>query len=390
MKNKRFVLVSWLILGVLFLSGCGVSSENPADSPGIVLVTNTPVTVDGVDQKLPLDSSPAVSDSEATATVDDATVEPPSDFPQVIAVSETALVARDKALFYIANVYSELVFPQAGLDWFTENLTPEGLVGGMTYRFTTGDLAVTLSYPVVLPENMIYHILFENAANGFSWEGEVDASGAVSELAVNGSKPVTDDSQIGDPISESTVVVGWVGYVSSTPQGAQFDDFFTFDFARGAREFGVAGLNEAVELEIQGLRDQEEPGKYAHFWGRLRCGVPVADYEGCQLVVERVLTGTDISDPEPIEGWAGEIRSAAPGAQYSQYFVLSGDYPVRYGISSFITEDGRALFEHEELDNLRDTGVLLSVSGQLVCGVMDVNGCQIQVKHFEVLGSYMD
>jgi hypothetical protein len=42
---------------------------------------------------------------------------------------------------------------------------------------------VTVSYPVVLPENTIYTISVANESTGFQWEGEVDAQGTLTELS---------------------------------------------------------------------------------------------------------------------------------------------------------------------------------------------------------------
>jgi hypothetical protein len=180
--------------------------------------------------------------------------------------------------------------------------------------------------------------------------------------------------------AEFTAVVAWFGYVVSMPGGAQFDDFVAILPEGQVGEFGIAGINESIEAEIVALRDHKEPGKYANFWGTLRCDA--IDYGGCQLLVSRIRSGTDITDPEPVEGWQGKIYSNEPGAQFSQYFVLDGNYPVRYGIASYIAENGVPIYE-QELQNLRDTGQTIRVSGQLICGVPDVNACQIQVSDIE-------
>ena len=86
---------------------------------------------------------------------------------------ENALLARDQALLYISEQY-ELSGLGAGLAWQEERLTPESIVGGETYQYAAGDWVITLSYPVVLPENTIYTISVVNQSTGFQWEGEVD------------------------------------------------------------------------------------------------------------------------------------------------------------------------------------------------------------------------
>jgi len=88
--------------------------------------------------------------------------------------------ARDAALAYLAEAHGQQV-PASGLAWTEEDVTPEGLVGAAGRRYTAGDWAVTVRYPVVAPEAVIYQVVAENVASGFTWEGQVDARGAVME-----------------------------------------------------------------------------------------------------------------------------------------------------------------------------------------------------------------
>ena len=176
-------------------------------------------------------------------------------------------------------------------------------------------------------------------------------------------------------------VVGWLGNVVSLPAGSQYDDYLLLQ-PEGAGEVGVKGTDEAVEAQIVALRDHEEPGKYAHFWGSLVCDVP--DYGGCQLVVTRVRAGIAIGDPEPVEAWEGTIVSNPPGSQFDDYFILAGDFPVGYGIGS-IDPAVKA-----QLEGLRDTGITARVWGQLRAGVPDAFGSQIEVTRVEGVGDPLD
>jgi len=190
-------------------------------------------------------------------------------------------------------------------------------------------------------------------------------------------------SPSGQPVpSGGQPVVGWLGHVLSTAEGAQFDDYLVLA-SEGTGEFGLTGADAALEAEIVGLRDKEEPGKYANFWGTLTCDVP--DYGGCQLVVTRLRYGPTVSDPDPVQGWEGTLVSNPSDAQFDDYFVLAGDFAVRYGIGSAVAESGE-LELADELASLRDSGTPFRVWGQLLCGVPDVNGCQIQVTQIEVNG----
>jgi hypothetical protein len=349
MKSKQFVPAILFILSTLIISSC----SSPTDQPPVVVEPSITPIVEG-------------GHIFPTPTPPETAVEAP----------EGVWTARDAALRYIFEQYGEQVYPPPGMDWLEENITPEGLVGSTTYRFTAGDLMITVSFPLVAPDATIYQVLVENTVTGFRWEGEVDASGQVTDLAAP---------------PGGTTVVAWLGYVVSTPDGAQFDDFVTILPEGQVGEFGIEGADEAIEAEIAALRDHEEPGKYANFWGTLRCDV--IDYGGCQLLVTRIRSGIEITDPEPVEGWEGTIVGLTydePGApQPDDAFTLAGEYPVQYGIASYIAENGWPIYK-EELESRRDTGQTVCVSGHLICGVPDVNGCQIQVNHIEIDGIEVD
>jgi hypothetical protein len=181
-----------------------------------------------------------------------------------------------------------------------------------------------------------------------------------------------------EPPTIEQSVVGWYGYVASTPDGAQFDDYLVLE-PKGTGEIGLEGVNAEVEAEIVALRDKEEPGRHAHFWGTLTCDV--LDYGGCQLLVTRLRPDGPgpFFDADPVEGWEGTIYSGPPGLQVDDYYVLVGDLNVRYGIWS----PDSAL--NSQLESLRDTGTVVRVWGQVVAGVMDGNGTQVQVERFEIV-----
>jgi hypothetical protein len=284
--------------------------------------------------------------------------------------------ARDAVLAYLAQNYGDRA-PASGLTWaetdVKSGLPDKPVPGSTSLQYVAADWAITLSYPVVRPDLVVYQVTVQNAELGFKWEGKVDASGQVTELAA--------------PSAETTVVA-WYGYVVSTPDGAQFDDFVTILPEGQFGEFGIEGADESIEAEIVALRDHK---KYANFWGTLRCDV--IDYGGCQLLVTRIRSGMDMTDPEPVEGWEGtivELFYDEPGAPHpDDAFILVGDYPVRYGITSYIDENGWPIYK-EELEKRRDTGQTIRVWGQLVCGFPDVNACQIQVNRIEIDGTEVD
>jgi hypothetical protein len=90
--------------------------------------------------------------------------------------------ARDAVLAYLAENYGGEA-PAAGLAWTETHTKPEGLVGGESYEYTAGDWLITVSYPVVAPENVVYTIAVSNPATGFRWEGQADAQLQVTETS---------------------------------------------------------------------------------------------------------------------------------------------------------------------------------------------------------------
>jgi len=89
--------------------------------------------------------------------------------------------ARDAVLAYLRENVGEDV-PAAGVAWERRDTTPKGLVGQTTIEFITSDYwEVTVSYPVVAPQNTVYDVLVTNHKNGWHWQGEVKPDGSITE-----------------------------------------------------------------------------------------------------------------------------------------------------------------------------------------------------------------
>ncbi len=168
---------------------------------------------------------------------------------------------------------------------------------------------------------------------------------------------------------------------------AQFDDSVVFLPEGQIGRYGLEGANPAIQEKIIALRDKEQPGKNAHFWGFLHC--PAIDYGGCQLIVEQIQVSgpSEFPEPQTVAGWEGRIVSLAvdrPGApQPDDAFLLSGDYPVRYGIDSAVAEGSGELELADTIAWLRDSGQTVRLWGLLTCGVPDAGGCHIAVSRIE-------
>jgi len=92
---------------------------------------------------------------------------------------EAVRAARDAALAsFVKQAGADA--PAPGLQWTEERITPPGLVGAETYRFTSGDWTVTVGYPVVLPSLVHYRVQVSNAPRAVEWQTRVDAAGHVA------------------------------------------------------------------------------------------------------------------------------------------------------------------------------------------------------------------
>jgi hypothetical protein len=343
MKKRMSTWGIVLVLGAFVISGCGTAA--------VQLTEVSPVAQTAVPTAVTAETVPAAPDPR---------------------------FARDAALAYIVE-RSDGPALASGLGWVEEVVTSEELVGSSTSQYTAGDWVVTVSFPITAPGATIYQIVAVNQATTFRWEGSVNAAGQVTEAPV-----ALDEPEASFIPGDGQPVTAWFGNVVNLPASAQYDDYLVLQ-PEGAGEIGLTGADEAIEAQIEVLRDREEPGKYAHFWGTLTCGVP--EYGGCQLVVSRVRVGQAVSGPEPVTAWEGTIVGNPPGSQFDDYFVLAGGFPVGFGIAGY-GADGPDPTLAAQLEGLRDTGVRIRVWGQIISGVPDAFGSQIQATRIEAEGPF--
>jgi len=198
-----------------------------------------------------------------------------------------------------------------------------------------------------------------------------------TEVQTEGEAASESDEEIPESPTAITVTA-WYGHIASLPEGSQYDDFVILQ-PEGTGEFGLTGNNPEVEAEIRTLRDAPDgPNKYVHLWGLLSCDVD--DYNGCQLIVDKMLYGFPNSAEEDIEGWVGIVTSGTMQGGLSHVFELSGEYPMWYSIHSSHDESLQT-----QIESLRDTGASIKVSGKLIVGFPDVNGTRIEVSKLDVI-----
>lgn len=281
-----------------------------------------------------------------------------ADIPAAQVAPVEVLVARDTALFYLREIYGESI-PPGDTVWTLTQMPSDGLVGASNFRFESLGWTVVITFPIVLPEETIYTIELFNSTSGFHWQGQVDAQGNVSDLI----EPVEDIR-----------VTAWAGRFETLVEGAGPDDYFIM-IPEGTGAVGLEAADEELESMIALLAASD--ADYVHVWGTLSCGVE--DFNNCRLVVERLRQGTEITEPQAIAGWEGVIYKSPPGPRSGgdDYFALVGDFPVQSGI--WALDDSL----RRELEALRDTGEVIRIWGDIVAGLPDWNGTQIQVERYE-------
>lgn len=328
MKTKLSITGYTLVLFALLMVGCGQETDQLTEVP-IATVEKIP---SASPTEVPTDTPKEIPTSTPPVI--------PSAIPTEVEgeVSEWVLAARQSTLDTISEQYGEEA-PALDLTWIGGLTDPETpTVGWSEYQFSSGDWVITIGHPVVLPELTVYQITVANEATGFQWEGEVDASGGVTEILV----PATEQ-----------LALCWYGRVESTPGDAAIDRYLVLLPEEARRAVDLVGADEAVEAEIETLRDS---GAFAHFWGTLDCSVPA--WGDCQLVVDRLRPeGPDgpFFDPDPVVGWMGSITSNPAGAQFDDYFEQSARFRMRYGIEG-ADDDIDA-----QLTSLRDVASIIRV-----------------------------
>ena len=212
----------------------------------------------------------------------------------------------------------------------------------------------------------------------------VDASPLDGSQAPSGGgvSPQVEDTVVTTPTllqaasaDEAQDIAGWLGYVVSPAEGGEDKLVWV---PEGTGEVGLAGATPELEAQIVTLRNAEQPGKYAHFWGKLTHGVE--DFNNRQLIVTRIRAGATATAPEPISAWEGLLNESVFNGGQSHVLTLQGAYPMQFSIDS----NDPAL--KERISALSGSPTIVRVSGDLITGVPDINGSRIQVTTLEAIG----
>jgi hypothetical protein len=147
-----------LVLSVGLVLSCGPATVEPTPAP-----------------------TPALAGTKGPEPVPTAASERPASY---VGDAEAAI---DMALGYM-NKWHGNNYPAPGLTWIGDYASGADVVGAETILFTSKGApgwTITVSYPVVAPEAVIYQVMAINEEIGFRWVGKVDATGQVTELNVS-------------------------------------------------------------------------------------------------------------------------------------------------------------------------------------------------------------
>jgi hypothetical protein len=383
MKSKLSTLGFALILSALILGGCGPTTVEPVapPAPGLRPISLSAELREGETYTIALEVDPSsgneweVEYSEALLELVERTTDDAAG--KEVFIFRARAVGVTEAYFSYSRRHEAICHFTIGADPALADAMSEAEAREIAASSECGEAGALL-------ENALY-----NDWTATWWiDLDVEKGGCNPACVVNvrtrqaeinwrcmGVLPPEDtvDTPAPAPPPTEITVVGWCGLVVSLPDGS---DYLALQ-PEGIGEIGLTGADADVEAEIEELRDS---GFYANFWGTLTCDVP--DYGGCQLVVIRLDPGTPPGprfDPDPVEGWEGQIFSVPGMAQFEEYFVLDGSFLVRYGFRG--TDEAL----QTQLEDLRDTSAIIRIWGEIQCGVPSYGGCGIRVKRFELV-----
>ena len=235
--------------------------------------------------------------------------------------------ARDAALAYILHNYGEEVAPAVGRTWTEERTTAGEIVGSETFEFTTGDWVVTVSYPVVAPEVVVYQVVVVNQTTGFQWKGEVDGTGQVTELYAS-TEPTLD---IRDPGSALDIVLAYIRHhhgeqappadltwVGDRPTPEEPIEGYTIRFtSESAPDWAVTVSYAVVAPEEVVFRIVVTNETMGFQW------------EGEVNAAGEVTETLAPTSGQPVVAWLSRVVSLPVDAQFDDYLAWSPKGPVR-------------------------------------------------------------
>lgn len=290
----------------------------------------------------------------------------PSDTPAPQETPAQVVAARDAALVYLVGHYGEQA-PWRNSIWLEQEPTHEGLVGHTDWEYAAGDWVVTISYPVVAPEAVVYSVVVANRTTGFRWEGEVDATGRVTG-APEGVVAARD--------AALTYLRGMYGEDAPAPGLVWAEEFIPPEGSAPSESYRyragvwvVTVYDAGVEPEVYEVLAADESSGFQ--WEG------TVDPEG--VVTEQRAPALG----QPALCWYGRVVGLPEGAQFDDYLALEPEGAGQVGVEGVDAEIGR------QLEVLRDEEGPRGYAhfwGRLTCDVPDVGGCQLLVSRLRPEG----
>jgi len=184
---------------------------------------------------------------------------------------------------------------------------------------------------------------------------------------------------IDSPTEEHIPVLGWYGEIESVPGSEEMQ------LALLPQEAGVIVVEGATDKTQAQLAELRDSGTRLHIWGDLCTRLDQSEKPRLRVTRLRLEEAGLLFDPDPIEDWEGTLVSTPEMAQVDDLFILSGNFPIRYGITAALDQTGERGLEGQ-LVRLRDSDTVIHIWGRLICGIPDGYGNQIEVTRIEVDG----
>jgi len=253
--------------------------------------------------------------------------------------------------------------PDSALVWLEERTTPHGLIGAETYRYTSADWVISISYPVLAPGEASYQTVVANSATAFSWQGEVNAAGDVTEFSAGAQDPVLAArdkalAYLEERYAERAPEAGltWTRR-RMTPEGIVGAE--TYQYRSG---FWVVTVSHPVvapsEVTYRVLVSNDSTG---------------FQWQGEVDATGKVEQTVAPIDGLPIIGWYGSVISLPDDDAFDDYLALHPGGTGEIGVT------GADLAIEAAIERLRDSETFAHFWGTLVCGVQDHNDCQVTV-----------
>jgi hypothetical protein len=130
------------------------------------------------------------------------------------------VTARNFLLEFLNKKYG-LPTPSTSTTWNEEDLLAGNQADSTAIKYTSENLNVVISYPLVAPESILYTVNINQKLYGFSWSGLLDAYGHVTEMSLSISDPTLTTTPTPQPTQTQPPTTTNTPLPSETPSPTQ-------------------------------------------------------------------------------------------------------------------------------------------------------------------------